>query len=251
MAEQATHSGAAHGPEHEGHGEAEYVKVWGVLLVLLLISVLGPLAEILWLTLITAFGIALVKAYLVAKKFMHIELEPRYITYLFTTCLAFVLLFFAGTAPDVMRHDGQNWENLAAQAEVERARAAGAAPAPKKDTPAAPAAPMTPEVAFTAICASCHGAEGNGAGPAAAALTPKPANFQDPEFWQSRDRDHVAKVIREGGAAVGRSALMPSFAGQLDEAAALALADYLSERFGPKGEQPEEETGPENPQVVN
>lgn len=237
MAEQATHAGPTEGPEHEGHDEAAYVKVWGALLVLLLISVLGPLAEITWLTLITAFGIATVKAYLVAKKFMHIQLEPRYVAYLFTTCLALLLLFFAGTAPDVMRHDGQNWENLAAQAEVARARAASGPSVPNSE-PAAPAAPMAPELAFTAICASCHGADGNGTGPAAVALTPKPANFQAPEFWQSRDRAHIAKVIREGGASVGRSPLMPPFGGQLDEAAALSLADYLSERFGPKGEEP-------------
>jgi len=31
---------------------------------------------------------------------------------------------------------------------------------------------------------------------------------------------------------------MPSFAGQLNETAALALADYLRERFGPKANEP-------------
>ena len=30
-------------------------------------------------TLITAFGIAIVKAYLVAKNFMHINVEPRFV----------------------------------------------------------------------------------------------------------------------------------------------------------------------------
>ncbi len=40
-----------------------------------------------------------------------------------------VLLFFAGVAPDVMKHKGQNWENVAAEAEIERALAAeGKAP---------------------------------------------------------------------------------------------------------------------------
>jgi len=32
-----------------------------------------------------------------------------------------MLLFFAGTAPDVMEHKGQNWENVAAETEVEQA----------------------------------------------------------------------------------------------------------------------------------
>ena len=37
-----------------------------------------------------------------------------------------VFLFVAGVAPDVLRHEGQRWENQAAQAEVERALAAEA-----------------------------------------------------------------------------------------------------------------------------
>jgi caa(3)-type oxidase subunit IV len=221
-----------HGP-HE-HGDAQYVRVWGILLALLAVSVIGPLLGVPWLTLITAFGIAVVKAFLVAKRFMHLDLEPRYVVYALATCAALALLFFAGTAPDVMRHRGRGWENLAAQAEVQRATRA-AAPASKAPAPPAPAAPMAPELAFSSICASCHGAEGNGAGPAAVALDPKPANFQAPEFWQSRDVAHIAKVIRNGGASVGRSPLMPSFGGQFDEQAALALAEYVSSRFRPKG----------------
>lgn len=231
---------AAHSPENAhsqyGHPDSYYLKVWGVLLVLLVVSVTGPLVGIPVLTLITAFGIALVKAYLVAKEFMHLELEPRYVVYAFVTCIALSLLFFAGTAPDVMRHRGQHWENLAAQAEVERAKLGVAVPA--APAPAAPVTPMTPEVAFATICASCHGAEGDGTGPAAMALTPKPANFQSADFWLSRDRDRIAKVIREGGSSVGRSALMPAFGAQLNEETALGLADYLRTRFQPKAPSP-------------
>jgi hypothetical protein len=62
-----------------------------------------------------------VKAYLVAKNFMHLNIEKRYISYMLGTMLMFMLLFFAGTAPDVMKHKGKNWENVAAEAEVERA----------------------------------------------------------------------------------------------------------------------------------
>jgi len=62
------------------------------------------------LTLITAFGIAVVKAYLVAKNFMHINLAPRFVPYLLLTCLLLMLLFFAGVAPDVMKGEGSRWE---------------------------------------------------------------------------------------------------------------------------------------------
>lgn len=93
--------------EHE-HAH-NYPKVYGILLVLLTISVLGPMLEIQVVTLITAFGIAAVKAYLVAKNFMHINMAPKFVTYVMTTCLVFMLLFFAGVAPDVMESKGDNW----------------------------------------------------------------------------------------------------------------------------------------------
>jgi hypothetical protein len=41
-----------------------------------------------------------------------------------------MLLFFAGVAPDVMKHQGQNWENVAAKTEIERGLEAEAAGAP-------------------------------------------------------------------------------------------------------------------------
>ena len=98
---------AAHHDEHHEH--PNYVRIWAILLVLLVISVLGPMLEIRVVTLITAFGIAIVKAYMVAKNFMHLNIEPRYVVYLMATMLVFMLLFFAGVAPDVMRFEGVNW----------------------------------------------------------------------------------------------------------------------------------------------
>ena len=97
--------------EHaEEHGHVNYIKIYWILLVLLAISVVGPMFEIQVVTLITAFGIAVVKAYLVAKNFMHIDLTPNFIPYVVATCLVFMLLFFAGTAPDVMQDYGTRWE---------------------------------------------------------------------------------------------------------------------------------------------
>jgi hypothetical protein len=40
---------------------------------------------------------------------MHITIEKRYIVYMVTTCLVFMLLFFAGASPDVMKESGDNW----------------------------------------------------------------------------------------------------------------------------------------------
>jgi caa(3)-type oxidase subunit IV len=100
-----------HHDEHHEH--PNYVRIWAILLVLLGISVTGPMLEIKIVTLITAFGVACVKAYLVAKNFMHINIARRYVAYLVTTCLVFMLLLFAGVAPDVMMKEGSGWEKPA------------------------------------------------------------------------------------------------------------------------------------------
>ena len=94
--------------EHTHH--PNYVKIWAILVVLLMISVAGPMIGIKWVTLLTAFGIAIVKAYMVAMNFMHIGAAKRFVPYLIVTCLLFMLLFFAGVAPDVMKASGENWE---------------------------------------------------------------------------------------------------------------------------------------------
>jgi caa(3)-type oxidase subunit IV len=102
----------AHHDAQHAHDEAHhtnYAKVYYTLLALLVVSVAGPFLEIQVVTLITAFGIAVVKAYLVAKHFMHINLTPRFVPYVVTTCLVFMFLFFAGTSPDVMQPSGDNW----------------------------------------------------------------------------------------------------------------------------------------------
>jgi len=130
---------AEHQDHADDHGQAFYVKIWAILLVLLIVSILGPILaphlefgflKAWMITVMTAFGIAVVKAYLVAANFMHLNIEKKYITYLLTTMLMLMLLFFAGVSPDVMKHKGQNWENVAAEAEIERAlEAEGAAAA--------------------------------------------------------------------------------------------------------------------------
>jgi caa(3)-type oxidase subunit IV len=98
---------AAHAETQTSH--PNYIKVYIALLVLFAISVLGPMFGHLWITLVTAFGMAVVKATLVAAYFMHLNIERRYIWYLLFTMLAFMGLLFAGVAPDVLAKSGQNW----------------------------------------------------------------------------------------------------------------------------------------------
>jgi len=97
---------------HAAHAHPNYVKIWGILLVLLAVSVTGPMLGSLWITLVAAFGIAVVKALMVAAYFMHLNIEKTYIKYLLIGLLLLLLVFFAGVAPDVMKRAGQNWQHV-------------------------------------------------------------------------------------------------------------------------------------------
>ena len=86
---------AGHAP-HDAHPDSFYIKIWGVLLALLVVSVIGPELGIRIVTLINAFGITIVKAYLVVKNFMHIGEEKKYVGYLLITMLALMVLYTVG-----------------------------------------------------------------------------------------------------------------------------------------------------------
>ena len=114
---------------------------------------------------------------------------------------------------------------------------AAAPPAPAQAAaPAAPAAAPAPagegaaqreaEVVFSTRCSTCHGPRGEGDGPGAGALDPKPRNFHDPAWQRSVTDEHISQIIVGGGGAVGRSPLMPpnpDLAGKPEVVAALVV----------------------------
>ena len=101
----SAHGHAAAHPVHRN-----YVRIWAILVGLLVISVAGPFLGIRVVTLITAFGIALVKAYMVAKNFMHLDVEKPIIHWLLAVILLLMVLLFAGVSPDVMKDTGRHWK---------------------------------------------------------------------------------------------------------------------------------------------
>ncbi len=70
---------------------------------------------------------------------------------------------------------------------------------------------------FDTKCASCHGSTGKGDGPAAAALPTKPRDLSDASYVSTLTDDHIFKTVKEGGAAVGKSPLMPPWGSVLSE----------------------------------
>ena len=94
------------------HTHPDYWKIYKWLLVLFAVSVLGPwlFPDVKVIVLLTAFGIAVVKALLVAANFMHLNVERKYIWHLFLICLVFLFVLFAAVAPDVLNNEGHNWK---------------------------------------------------------------------------------------------------------------------------------------------
>ena len=228
----------SHDDGHDGGHHVNYFGIYVALVILFLISVAGPevgeATGLRWITLITAFGIAVVKANLVIQNFMHLKWEKNLMKWVLATSLILMFLMVAGISPDVMNHEGNNWENVAAKAAVER----GVDGEAEEETVVV-AAPVgfTPQGAFQTVCATCHGAAGDGNGPAGAALDPPPANFTDPGFWADRDKERIMTVIQDGAAAVGGSSLMAPFGALYTDEQVSELADYVIS-FAPEGSAP-------------
>ena len=73
------------------------------------------------------------------------------------------------------------------------------------------------ETQYKTLCVSCHGEKGDGAGAAAAALTPKPTNFTDAANAERLTDEWVYKMIKNGGAANGKSPMMVAWSGALND----------------------------------
>lgn len=104
-----------------------------------------------------------------------------------------------------------SWVGCSKSAPEPAQSAAAPAPAAQPSAPVpAPVAAVDPKEVFNARCATCHGASGHGDGPASAALNPKPRNYTDDAWQKSVTDDQIKKTILYGGAAVGKSAVMPA-----------------------------------------
>ena len=77
--------------------------------------------------------------------------------------------------------------------------------------PAVSEAAMAEAVAyFDTVCTVCHGAVGKGDGPGSAGLEPQPRDLSDKAWQDSVDEQYIYDIIIRGGAAVGRSPVMPA-----------------------------------------
>lgn len=85
------------------------------------------------------------------------------------------------------------------------------------------------KTSFTTNCVPCHGEKGDGTGVAAAALNPKPRNFNTEPFKNGNTPDAVFKTLTTGLPGT----VMVAFA-HLPEEERWALTHYVLETFGKK-----------------
>jgi mono/diheme cytochrome c family protein len=58
-------------------------------------------------------------------------------------------------------------------------------------------------------CSPCHGPDGKAETPTAKALTPKPRDHTDGAYMNQLSNDQLTKVIKNGGASIGKAPIMP------------------------------------------
>lgn len=87
---------------------------------------------------------------------------------------------------------------------------------------------------FTTLCAPCHGPAGDGNGPAAAALNPKPRNFTDGTYMNAKTDAQLINVIKNGGAVEKLSPFMIAFGNQLNDKELKEIVAYIRSLAIPK-----------------
>jgi mono/diheme cytochrome c family protein len=105
----------------------------------------------------------------------------------------------------------------------------------KKPAPIPESAMKEAKEIFAQRCSTCHGAGGKGDGAAAAALNPKPRDLTSAEWQKSVSDEHIEKIILGGGAAVGKSPMMPPNADLENKPDVVHALRQLVRDLGPGG----------------
>jgi cytochrome c oxidase cbb3-type subunit 3 len=80
---------------------------------------------------------------------------------------------------------------------------------------------------YDTYCSQCHGVQRNGKGVNTVGLSVQPRDHSDTKGMTSIPLDEMAKAIRDGGASVNKSALMPPWASVLTDAQITDMVAYL------------------------
>jgi len=70
---------------------------------------------------------------------------------------------------------------------------------------------------YTKYCNVCHGDQGKGDGFNSYNLDPKPGDLSDVHYMSALSDERIMQAIRDGGAGINKSPLMPSWGGRLNK----------------------------------
>jgi caa(3)-type oxidase subunit IV len=181
-------------------------KIFGALIVLTFITVgvaqidLGPL------NFTVAMLVASVKASLVCLFFMGLKYDHKENTVIFSTSFIFMAIFMILTFGDLLTRGDVYVKDLAHIVPEGAVKSSGKS---KYEKPwvSSPELVDAGKTLFATNCVTCHGAAGEGNGPAAAGLNPKPRNFTLAEGWKNgRKASQIFGTLAKGLNA------MPAFA---------------------------------------
>lgn len=80
---------------------------------------------------------------------------------------------------------------------------------------------------YLSICSYCHGTEGDGFGVNAPNLAVPPRDHTDAGYMRALTDDDLTTIIKRGGTARNKSALMPPWGGRLSNREIAALVAYV------------------------
>ncbi|MCP4806248.1 MAG: c-type cytochrome [Proteobacteria bacterium] len=193
-----------------------YVKIWGVLLAALFISLIIGAITTHPAAIALIFAIAVAKAALVVTYFMHMKFEARWILLTMGGTALIPVIFWLGVAPDVVLVFGEMDEYPRVPvAMAADAASADAAPDPDKG-----------KGIYEGYCKACHQADGTGqiAGSAMA------ADFTDGVRLQKTDAELLESISNGSTGDIG---VMPGWAASLSEAQRRHVLAFIRQEFGP------------------
>ena len=89
--------------EHDdGHPHPNYVAVWTVLVVLLVLGIAVGFVRNPVLGAVLVFAVATAKAFLVAANYMHLKFEPLLVRVILLCGLACIFIVLIGLIPDIV-----------------------------------------------------------------------------------------------------------------------------------------------------
>jgi mono/diheme cytochrome c family protein len=80
---------------------------------------------------------------------------------------------------------------------------------------------------YASYCVTCHGEQGKGDGPAARALPVKAADHTNGSMMNQLTDKYLTDIITKGGAAVGKSPIMPGWGNQFNETQIRDLVAFI------------------------